>query len=131
VIFVDTGAWFAAAVTSDPDHSRASAFIAGNRDPYVTTDYVVDELLTLFTSRGLNEKGVEWIRNVLEAGGARLERVTPADFAAALEVYERFQDKSWSFTDCTSYVVIGRLEIRRAFSFDQHFRQFGNVAVVP
>lgn len=47
MIFVDTGAWFAAIVPTDPNHERAAAFLAANREPLITTDYVVDETLTL------------------------------------------------------------------------------------
>ena len=43
----------------------------------------------------------------------------------------QFDDKQWSFTDCTSRVVIDRLSLPTAFAFDEHFRQFGNVTVVP
>jgi uncharacterized protein len=37
----------------------------------------------------------------------------------------------WSFTDCTSKIVINDLGIATAAALDDHFRQFGNVAVVP
>lgn len=40
-------------------------------------------------------------------------------------------DKQWSFTDCTSRVVMERLGIQKVFAFDDHFRQFGTVTVVP
>jgi predicted nucleic acid-binding protein len=58
-------------------------------------------------------------------------RVEDTDFDDAWDMFERFQDKEWSFTDCTSRVLIQRLGIQRAFAFDDHFRQFGTVAVVP
>ncbi len=35
------------------------------------------------------------------------------------------------FADCTSKVVIEKLGLAYAFAFDQHFRQFGTVAIVP
>lgn len=131
MIFVDTGAWYALAVPSDVDHRQAKCFLATIDEPLITTDYIVDELLTLFTVRGEKAKGIEWRHDVLEKGGVRLERVTETDFAEAIEVYEQFADKEWSFTDCTSFAVIKRLGIGRAFSFDHHFRQFGIIAVVP
>jgi predicted nucleic acid-binding protein len=131
VIFVDTGAWYALAIPSDVDHEEAKSFLATIDEPLVTTDYVVDELLTLFTARGEKNKGIEWKHDVLERGGVRLERVIDTDFLGALNVYEQFSDKQWSFTDCTSYLIIQRLDIKRAFSFDHHFRQFGVVAVAP
>lgn len=52
MICVDTGAWFAAFVPNDPDHVAADAWLEANREPLVTTDYVVDELLTLLKMRG-------------------------------------------------------------------------------
>jgi predicted nucleic acid-binding protein len=52
MIFVDTGAWFAAVVPTDPDHPAASRWLAGNTQPLLTTDYVIDETLTLLRARG-------------------------------------------------------------------------------
>jgi uncharacterized protein len=43
VIFVDTGAWFAVAVRNDPDHEAAMRWLRANREPLVTTDYVLAE----------------------------------------------------------------------------------------
>jgi hypothetical protein len=60
-----------------------------------------------------------------------LIRVTDQDLAAATEVFFQYHDKDWSFTDCTSRVVMERLGIATAFSFDRHFHQFGTVSVVP
>ena len=62
---------------------------------------------------------------------ARLEWVKPADALQAWEIFSRYRDKAWSFTDCISFVVMNRLKIQQAFAFDEHFRQFGTVAVVP
>jgi len=131
MIFVDTGAWYAMATPSDRDHERAKAFIAANTEPLVTSDYIVDELLTLFIVRGQKSKGFEWRRDVLEAGGTKLTRVSEEDFANALRIYEQFADKQWSFTDCTSYVLMQRLALHKAFAFDDLFRQFGTVNVLP
>lgn len=131
MIFVDTGAWYALAIPTDPDHERAKAFLAISGEPFLTTDYIVDELLTLFSVRGQKTKGIEWASDVLARGGSRLERVSEEDFFLAVEIYKEFADKKWSFTDCTSYAVMQRLDIKNAFSFDHHFRQFGIVTVVP
>lgn len=131
MIFVDTGAWYALATPSDPDHARAKDFLESSAERLLTSDYVVDELLTLFVVRGQKGNGIEWMRDVLDGGGAQVVRLSDDDFAGALSVYEQFLDKAWSFTDCTSYVLIRRLGLRTAFSFDAHFRQFGIVTVVP
>jgi predicted nucleic acid-binding protein len=131
MVFVDTGAWFALSVESDPDHEAVRDFIASNREPLLTSDYVVDELLTLFVVRREKAKGREWLRDVLERGGVDLVRVNTEFFEEACRVYTQFADKAWSFTDCTSYVAMRRLKVTQALSFDDHFRQFGTVQVLP
>jgi predicted nucleic acid-binding protein len=129
-IFVDTGGWYAASVPGDPDHVAAVTFLRSNSERLVTTDFIYDELLTLFRARGQAKRARDWVSQI-DAGYCDFVQVTADDIPAATEIYFRFADKSWSFTDCTSFVVIERLAIRHAFSFDDHFRQFGNVIVVP
>lgn len=46
-------------------------------------------------------------------------------------VFSTYMDKGWSFTDCVSYLVIQRRDMRTALAFDEHFRQFGIVTAVP
>jgi uncharacterized protein len=129
-VFVDTGAWFAASVPNDPDHAPAVAFLRANSERLVTSDFIYDELLTLFRSRGHLPRGVDWVDQVQQRRWD-IVRVTRADIRLATEVFFSFADKEWSFTDCTSRVLMDRLGILRAFAFDQHFRQFGTIVVVP
>jgi predicted nucleic acid-binding protein len=51
MIFVDTGAWAAQVWHRDGNHAAAMDWLAQNRQPLVTTDYIVDEVLTLLTRR--------------------------------------------------------------------------------
>jgi predicted nucleic acid-binding protein len=131
MIFVDTGAWFAAAVPSDPYHPAASQWLAGNAGPLLTTDYIVDETLTLLRARGERTRALLLGEGFFNGRLAEIYTLDETDIALAWEVFKRFDDKDWSFTDCTSKVVIERLGIQQAFAFDHHFRQFGNVRVVP
>lgn len=62
---------------------------------------------------------------------ATISYLTQVDIANAWQVFHDFTDKEWSFTDCASKVVIEKLNLTHAFSFDRHFRQFGKVIVVP
>ncbi len=57
--------------------------------------------------------------------------MTEDDILTAWRVFRRFSDKEWSFTDCTSKVVMSKLGISQAFAFDHHFRQVEGVEVVP
>ena len=64
-------------------------------------------------------------------GLAEIHKITEPDIKLAWETFERFADKEWSFTDCTSKVVIEHLGITQAFAFDHHFKQFSTVQIMP
>lgn len=130
-VFVDTGAWFARFVPTDPDHPAAKVWLDRNTQPLITTDYVVDELLTLLKVRGEYPRALEIGPALFDGKVCDLEWVTPADVAEAWRVFSTYQDKGWSFTDCVSRVVMRRLGIATALAFDKHFREFGTVTVVP
>ena len=51
MIFVDTRAWFASIITTDPNHTIAAAWLSSNPAPLLATDYAVDETLTLLQAR--------------------------------------------------------------------------------
>jgi predicted nucleic acid-binding protein len=129
-VFVDTGAWFAASVQTDPDHRSAVAFLSANSDGLVTSDYVWCELLTLFRARKQMSLARRWRQHFIDGDFAVIS-AAPSDVQQATDVFFSFGDKKWSFTDCVSRVMMQRLGIARAFAFDDHFRQFGTVTVLP
>ena len=131
MIFVDTGAWFASVVPTDPYHKAAAAWLSANTSPLITTDYIIDETLTLLRARGERRRALLLGKDFFHSEVAEIHKLTSADIVLAWEMFEGFADKDWSFTDCTSKVVIERLGIKQAFAFDHHFSQFGNVEVVP
>jgi hypothetical protein len=131
VIFVDTGAWFALLVPEDPYHPAAVAWFSGNREPVCTSDYVVDETLTLLRARGEPRRALEMGKRFFDGPSALVHHLCEADVRQAWRIFQRFSDKAWSFTDCTSKVLMERLGITQAFAFDDHFRQFGSIAVHP
>jgi len=58
MMFVDTSAWFAMAVPSDQDHAAVALLFQQNTEPLLTTDYVVDETLTLLRARGYTQRAL-------------------------------------------------------------------------
>jgi len=63
-----------------------------------------------------------------EKGLLHAVQVTREIEDSAWLIFERFnKDKFWSFTDCTSKVIMELLDIKEAFSFDRNFEQMGFV----
>ena len=125
MVFVDTGAWFARFVAKDPKHGAVMAWFANNEAPLVTSDFCVDETLTLLATRGRPSIAIEAGRELVNETIARLHFLTAAQFHRAWILFERRAAAGWSFTDCTSKVVIDDLGLTSAVALDQHFRQFG------
>ena len=116
---------------SDPDHAAARRGYRARGERLLTTDYVVDETLTLLSARGERQRALWYGQRFFAGSLAEVHRLTDEELSAAWEVFRDFSDKEWSFTDCTSKVVMERRGLARAFAFDAHFTQFGTVAVVP
>lgn len=131
MIFVDTSGWFAWAVPKDTSHRAAVEWFEVNSELLCTSDYVVDETLTLLRARGEAERALSMAESYFSGEIATLHYLTEADILEAWRVFVRFSDKEWSFTDCTSKVLMERLGIAQAFAFDEHFRQFGTLTVFP
>jgi len=131
MIFVDTSAWFASVVPSDTDHQTASRWVTQNTQPLLTTDYIVDETLTLLRSRSETLRAINLGGAFFSGTLATLYYLTEDDIQQTWQVFRQFSDKDWSFTDCTSRVVMSKLSLTDAFTFDHHFRQFGFVSIVP
>jgi predicted nucleic acid-binding protein len=131
MIFVDSGACFARHVPSDPLHAIVHAWFASNDEPLLTTDYCIDETLTLLVARGRPALAMDAGRAFFHDHVAAVHFVTPSQVHRAWILFQQRATAGWSFTDCTSKIVIDELGIRAAVALDDHFRQFGNVAVVP
>jgi predicted nucleic acid-binding protein len=131
MIFVDTGAWFAAVVSTDPNHERAAAFLATNDEPLLTTDFVIDETLTLLRARGERTRALMLGERFFNGELAEVYHLNVEDVRGAWATFRDYADKDWSFTDCASKIVIQHLNIASAFAFDKHFRQFGTVTILP
>jgi predicted nucleic acid-binding protein len=130
VIFVDSGAWFARFVPDDPQHGRITAWFSQNSQPLVTTDYCIDETLTLLVVRGRPKLAAQVGRLFFDESLARIHFLTRSQIERAFIFFQQRSSAGWSFTDCTSKIAIEDLGASSALALDDHFRQFG-VTVFP
>ena len=96
----------------------------------ITTDFVVDETLTLIRLRlGLAPAEIWW-RQIDGSTRLRWERIDSNRFEKARTLFFQYRDKDFSFTDCTSFTVMRELRLTHALTTDRHFRQIG-FQVIP
>ncbi len=46
-------------------------------------------------------------------------------FEKSIALFRDSRNQSWSFTDCTSFVLMRELSVMNAFAFDIHFKEVG------
>jgi predicted nucleic acid-binding protein len=127
-VFVDTGGWMACADRSDPAHlacraARDTTLEAGRM--LITTDFVVDETLTLIRFRLGLAAADAWWQQIDGSARLRWERVENDRFERAGNLFFQYRDKDLSFTDCTSFAVMRELRLTTVITTDNHFRQIG------
>jgi hypothetical protein len=127
-VFVDTAGWMACADAADPSHAAACAArdaTLASGALLVTTDYVADETLSLLRFRISLDAAEAWWRQVDGSGRIRWETLGSDRLEKARSLFFRYRDKSFSFTDCTSFVVMRELRLTQVLTTDVHFRQMG------
>jgi len=129
MIFVDTSAWLAVADGRDGNHGAAVRFqrelAAGSCGRLITTDYVLDETLTLVRRRSGPASVRALLAGIQASRSVHSVWVSPTHFEAAKGLFLDQAANGWSFTDCTSFVVMRELGIELAFTFDSDFREAG------
>ena len=86
---------------------------------------MLDEAATFFNSRGHHAKAVELGNRLLASPSVQLIHVDEDLFGAAWTYFAARKDKRFSLTDCVSFVLMQRLGIETALTFDAHFIQAG------
>lgn len=127
-VFVDTGYLIALEAADDQHHSAAvrhwRAFVRSHPS-LVTTSFVLDEVATFFNSRGHHAKAVEVGGRLLASSSVQMVHVDKDLFGDAWTYFGAREDKRFSLTDCVSFVLMQRLGIETALTFDAHFVQAG------
>jgi predicted nucleic acid-binding protein len=134
VIFVDTGAFIARYVRRGGHHSRARRVwteIEKLRNACFTSNFVLDETFTLLGRQTSYSFAAERARALLGSKALTILRPDAEDELAALDLFARFADQEVSFTDCTSFALMRRHRLSRAFTFDRHFVAAGFEVLPP
>lgn len=123
--FADSFYFLALLNPADSAHEAASGMARDVRRPLVTTAWVLTEVgdaMAAPFNRPIFLKLVEGLRKIPTA------EVIPASqelFERGIELFARRLDKSWSLTDCVSFVVMTDRGLTDALTGDRHFEQAG------
>ena len=125
----DSSAILALLDADDADHARAVAIvrqIVAEKRPSFITNYIEVEAHALL----LRKLGRSIAREWLLTGGLSVVRAMPPEEQRARELLARYTDKNWTLCDAISFAVLDSRRVRRAFTFDHHFRQYGRLEIL-
>ena len=136
LVFLDSSALKANYDSGDDYHAKAAGLmrkIAAREaevTSFVTTDYVLDEAVTLTRFAHSHGKAVELAEATLSSKFVKLVYCDEELFTDGMKVFKQHSDKEWSLTDCVSFATMKKYGVKAAFTFDAHFKQAG-FATVP
>ena len=115
-LFLDANFVIALEVSDDQHHNEATHHwknLMETRFSLVTTSYVFDEVVTYLNSRLQHDKAVKLGNNLLNAANIEVVQVDESLFYEAWSYFEQHADKTYSLTDCVSFVLMKRLGMRK------------------
>jgi len=135
-IFIDSSAYIAYYNKRDENHEKAKNFLDKIRSKeispiiFYTSDYIFDEVLTtIITLTGRKDLAIKVGNTILSSKITKIIKVDSKIFNEAWELFKKYKDKTWSFTDCTSFIIMKINNIKRAFTFDEHYKQAGYITI--
>ncbi|HJH27476.1 MAG TPA: hypothetical protein C5S37_12125 [Methanophagales archaeon] len=68
---------------------------------------------------------IDFSKKIRKSKVVKIVQVSREIEEKAWDIFERYDDKDFSFTDCVSFVVMREMGIKETFAFDEHFNQMG------
>lgn len=132
-VFVDTSGLYALVDKKDANFEAAKDEVgkvtrAGQR--LVVTDYIIDEAVTLAKARSGARVALRILDLIEQSVGIRVERIDLGRFDEAKAFFRRHADHDYSFTDCSSFVLMRELGLGQALTSDRHFSEAGFEALL-
>jgi predicted nucleic acid-binding protein len=125
----DSSAVLALLDADDKDHpvaARVAIRIAKEKRPVFITNYIEVETHALL----LRKLGRSLAREWLLTGRLPVVHARRDEEDRAKEILATYSDKDWSLCDAISFAVMENRGVQRAFSFDEHFHQFGRFTIL-
>lgn len=132
-ILLDTSAMVAFSDRKDYHHGAARGLfekIAREKIRIVVTDYILSECVTTILMRTNHSNAVKAGEFILASKAIELVWLDEPIKRKAWEYFKQHSDKKYSFTDCTSFILMKEMQLTRYLSFDAHFKQAGFGAFV-
>lgn len=127
-IFLDTSGLIALSDEKDNNHNRAKDYLkekVQGSARFVVGKNILAEYIDGVTKRVSKEKAIEELDKILNSKLLVIESFSEADWDKALRYFRKYNDHRIDITDCLSFVIMERLDLKIAFTFDSDFKAHG------
>lgn len=127
-IFLDTSVLVSVIYEDDDMHERSKVlfdYVRREGCRLVVSDYVFDESITSVLSRAGHQMAVLTGQLILDSNIIEIVWLDQEIKLRAWEYFKKHYDKGYSFTDCTSFVLMKEMKLTHYLAFDKHFEQAG------
>lgn len=125
VVFLDTAFLIALVINDDVHHEAAIAWKKSLRGPLLTTEYVLLEFADALCGPPHRQKAIGTVQELRNDNDVQIVPASTARMDEGLNFFARYADKSWSLTDCISFVVMHRESVTDVLTSDRDFEQAG------
>jgi predicted nucleic acid-binding protein len=133
-LLIDTGAIYALVARNDAHHQAAAAFLKQalkRKLVFVLLDLVFAETMTLVKRRLGSAIALRVGRELRENPVHVWTGLSSPLEAECWALFQRYQDKDWSYTDCAVLALARQSGLRDVFAFDAGFEQMPGTRRVP
>jgi|SRR3989338_1853785 len=126
--FADTSFFYSLIDKNEGDyHRRASAWLSETigRVHLISSNYIFDELVTLILIRLDKATCMAACEKLRQSPTIHWHFIDQSEEAESWNLFTHYRDKAWSFTDCTSHVLMKSLKLTSILTWDHHFAQMG------
>jgi uncharacterized protein len=124
-LFVDTSGWYDLLFSGSPRHEEIARLMRLPGATFVTSTYVLDELVALLLARSDHATAARVGAHIRSAAEVRVEHPDASEELRAWTLFLDRPDKRYTLTDSLSFVIMRRLKLETAVATDEHFRQEG------
>jgi hypothetical protein len=124
-VFADTAFWIALVIKRDQYHQQARQWSLQIAGRITTTIPVLIETANALSKPAWRRHAVALIDHLQRRSDVVIVELSPELWRQGWELYRERMDKSWSLTDCVSFVVMRDAGLVDALTTDEHFQQAG------
>ncbi len=125
VVFADTCYYLALLLERDQYAELARNFTKDFAGEFVTTTAVLTEVGNWLSRNEQRSCFMPFVDYLFDSSEVDVVHASYAEWERAGRLYDERPDKSWSLTDCLSFVVMQDRELTEALTADHHFEQAG------